>query len=80
MQLDRPVVRMTAIKAVVDILMYHGSTAFDDDDDDANQSDEDLFIDEEAEVGIGVNFSTEEYLQVLQNLKKNVLTQISKMG
>ena len=67
MQLDRPVVRMTAIKAVVDILMYHGSTAFDDDDDDANQSDEDLFIDEEAEVGIGVNFSTEESFQVLQN-------------
>jgi hypothetical protein len=41
---------MTAIKAVVDILMYHGSAAFDEDEDKGNDSDEDLFDDEEEQV------------------------------
>jgi len=50
MKLDRPSVRMTAIKAVVDILMYHGSAAFDEDEDKGNDSDEDLFDDEEEQV------------------------------
>ena len=54
--LDAPAVRKVSIKAVIDILMYHGSAAFetDDNDDKRNVSDEDLFEeedkDEEAQV------------------------------
>ena len=47
--LDENEVRVSGIKVIVDILMFHGSSAFVSDDDKENGSDEDLFEEEEEE-------------------------------
>ena len=46
--MDEMSVRLTAVKVVIDILMYLGSTPFTTNDkDQINNSDEDLFEEEE---------------------------------
>ena len=47
--MDEMSVRLTAVKVVIDILMYLGSTPFlTNDKDQINNSDEDLFEEEEV--------------------------------
>jgi hypothetical protein len=58
--LDQNDVRISGIKVIVDILMFHGSSAFANDEDDQDQRNEsdDLFEeeDEDLQVETSLNF------------------------
>jgi hypothetical protein len=58
--LDQNDVRISGIKVIVDILMFHGSSAFandEDDQDQRNESDEDLFEEEDDDLQVETSFN-----------------------